>query len=94
MKNIRLLLAPRHSGEYDIIILFNHICMTTISVPLTADLLQALESFIRHNRGRNKADVMRRALEKYLEDQAVEAVLQAQREPSLRGNFDDLLKKF
>lgn len=84
---------PHVDRKYDIIILLYHTRMTTISVPLPADLLSALEKFIRHSGGRNKADVMRRALEKYLEDQAVEAVLQAQREPTLHGNLDDLLKK-
>ncbi len=67
--------------------------MTTISVPLTAELLQALESFLRNNHGRKKAEVLRTALEKYLEAQAVEAVLQANREPTLSGDLDDLLKK-
>ena len=67
--------------------------MTTISVPLTAELLHALESYLRQHRGRKKAEVMREALNKYLEDQAVEAVLQASREPTLHGNLKDLLKK-
>lgn len=76
--------------SYDYFIL---IFMTTISVPLTAELLQALESYLRQHRGKKKAQVMREALDKYLEDQAVEAVLQASREPTLSGNLRDLLKK-
>ena len=67
--------------------------MTTISVPLSAELLTSLENLIRQGCGRNKADVMRRALEKYVEDEAVEAVLRASREPSLSGNLDDLIAK-
>ncbi|MBI3619236.1 ribbon-helix-helix protein, CopG family [Candidatus Peregrinibacteria bacterium] len=67
--------------------------MTTISVPLPAELLQQLESLIRQGKVPNKAAAMRMALEKYLEDQAVEAVLQAEREPTLYGNIDDLMKK-
>lgn len=68
--------------------------MTTISVPLTAELLQALESYLRMNRGKNKAAVMREALDKYLEDQAVEAVLRAMKEPTLKGDLDELAKRF
>ena len=67
--------------------------MTTISVPLTADLLRQLEELVRQKRAPNKAAAMRAALEKYLEDQAVEAVLQAEREPTLHGDLDTLLKK-
>lgn len=67
--------------------------MTTISVPLPAKLLTALEHLIDEGCGRNKADVMRRALEKYVEDQAVEAVLKAEREPRLYGNLRDLAKR-
>ena len=62
----------------------------TISVPLTSDLLHALESFLHRNRGRKKAEVMRQALEKYLEDQAVQDVLRASREPRLKGDLDAL----
>ncbi len=64
--------------------------MSTISVPLPARLLAALEQLIENGRGRNKADVMRRALEKYIEDMAVQEVLLASREPRLDGNLDEL----
>ena len=68
--------------------------MTTISVPLTAELLQALESYLRMHHGKNKASVMREALDKYLEDQAVEAVLKAMNEPTLQGDLNELAKRF
>ena len=64
--------------------------MTTVSVPLPADLLKALEQYICQGSGRKKAEVMRRALEKYLEDEAVQAVLLASKEPRLRGDLDEL----
>lgn len=67
--------------------------MTTISVPLTAELLGALEKLIEQGIAANKADAVRKALQAYLEDQAVEAVLRASREPSLRGNLRTLAKK-
>ncbi len=64
--------------------------MSTISVPLPADLLRKLDAFLRQNHSTNKAAVLREALEKYLEDQAVEAVLRASKEPRLFGDLDDL----
>lgn len=67
--------------------------MTTISVPLPADLLHHLEELIRQGRAPNKAAAMRMALEKYLEDQAVEKVLRASREPRLRGDLRSLARR-
>ncbi len=67
--------------------------MTTVSVPLTTDLLRALESYLLFNPGKKKAAVMREALDKYLEDQAVEAVLRAEKGPRLSGDLDELAKK-
>jgi hypothetical protein len=34
------------------------------------------------------------ALEKYIEDQAIEAVLESEREPRLHGNLRDLIKQY
>lgn len=67
--------------------------MTTISVPLTADLMQILHELIRSGAATNKADAMRKALYKYAEDQAVERVLRAEREPRLEGDLDELASK-
>ncbi|MBI2523735.1 ribbon-helix-helix protein, CopG family [Candidatus Peregrinibacteria bacterium] len=67
--------------------------MTTISVPLPAELLIALEKLVEQGIAANKADAIRKALKAYLEDQAVEMVLRASREPNLRGNLDALAKK-
>lgn len=67
--------------------------MTTISVPLPADLLTALEQYIAQQGTGKKADVMRRALKFYLEQQAVEDVLRAAEGPFLSGNLRDLAKK-
>jgi len=36
---------------------------------------------------------MRKALERFAEEEAVEAVLQAEREPVLRGDLRELVKK-
>lgn len=62
----------------------------TISVPLSADLMHALDELVRSGAAVNKADAMRKALKKFAEDQAVERVLRAQREPRLEGDLDEL----
>lgn len=68
--------------------------MTTLSIPLTPILAEAVEKLVRDGYGSNKADVVRRAIKKLAEDQAVEAVLRAQNEPNLKGDIRDLMKKF
>lgn len=67
--------------------------MSTLSVPMPADLLNALESLVRRKFASSKADAARKAIEKYIEDMAVEDILLASREPTLEGDFDELLKK-
>ena len=67
--------------------------MSTISVPLTPKLEEAMNSLIKKGYGRNKADVMRRALEFLTEEEAVQAVLKAEKEPTLSGDLKELAKK-
>ena len=70
--------------------------MSTISVPLSKDLLAHLDQLVADT-GATRAAVMRKALEKLAEDEAVEAVLRAEREVSqgkiLRGNIKKLLSE-
>jgi hypothetical protein len=40
----------------------------------------------------NESSFARQAIDRYLEELAVQAVLQAQKEPSLGGNLDQLAK--
>ncbi|MFA6158539.1 MAG: hypothetical protein WC763_02835 [Candidatus Paceibacterota bacterium] len=68
--------------------------MSTLSIPLTADLEGVVNRLVKSGYGANKADVVRKALRKLSEDQAVEAILRAQAEPSLKGDLRDLMKKF
>lgn len=64
--------------------------MTTVSVPLPDDLLQGIKQLVQLGTASNNADAIRKAIKKYLEDQAVEMVLTAQKEPSLSGDLDEL----
>jgi len=67
--------------------------MATLSVPLTKDLEEFIESQVRLGKLENKAAVVRRALRLLAEEEAIAAVLKADREPALRGDLDKLAKK-
>lgn len=67
--------------------------MSILSVPLPADMLRAIEQLIKQGFVPNKAELARKAIKQYLEDQAVQVVLRASQEPSLKGDLDDLAKK-
>ncbi|MDP3770259.1 MAG: ribbon-helix-helix protein, CopG family [Candidatus Sungbacteria bacterium] len=66
--------------------------MTTLSVPLPSHLEELVKKLAKQ-RGSNKAEVVRHALELLAEEEAVMAVLKAEQEPTLRGNLKDLVKK-
>jgi Arc/MetJ-type ribon-helix-helix transcriptional regulator len=66
--------------------------MTTLSVPLPSHLEELVKKLAKQ-RGSNKAEVVRHALELLAEEEAVMAVLKAEQEPILRGNLKDLVKK-
>ena len=72
--------------------------MSTISVPLTPELEEKIESLEKSGVGANKADVMRKALSRLSEEEAINAVLQAEKELSegkvLRGDLREIAKKF
>ncbi len=68
--------------------------MSTISVPLSPHLEEELNKLVQSGYGSNKADVVRRAITKISEDEAVATVLRAQKEESLYGDLRELAKKF
>lgn len=68
--------------------------MATISVPLSAELEERLDSLVASGTGANRADVMRKALERLAEEEAIREVIEAQQEPTLRGDVRELFKKF
>ena len=71
--------------------------MSTLSVPLTPELELEIEKMVKNGVASNKAAVVRRAIEKLAEDEAVNAVLMAEREVGegkfLRGDLRELAKK-
>lgn len=71
--------------------------MSTLSVPLTPALELEIDKLIKSGFASNKAAVVRRAIERLAEDEAVNAVLMAEREVTegkfLRGDLRKLMKK-
>mgnify|MGYP001591398071 CR=1 FL=1 len=68
--------------------------MTTLSVPISGDLEKFIDDMVKSGRGANKADVVRRAIREYQENEIVERILKAEREPTLYGDLRQLAKKF
>lgn len=68
--------------------------MSTISVPLSPRLEEQLNHLVKSGYGSNKADVLRRALTRVSEDEAVLDVLRASKEVGLYGDLRELAKKF
>ena len=68
--------------------------MATISVPLKKEQEQKLDELVRSGVGESRAAVMRKALEKLAEDKAVEEILRAEQEPTLKGDLEMLARKF
>ena len=69
--------------------------MSTISVPLSPELQNQLDSLVAEGIGSNRADVMRRALAYFAEEAAINAVLKSEREVKegkiLRGDLRKIL---
>lgn len=68
--------------------------MSTLSVPLTPKLEEFIDDQVKSGRAANKADVVRRALTSFSEEEAVQEILKASREPLIRGDLRELMKKF
>ncbi|KKT74605.1 MAG: hypothetical protein UY17_C0036G0008 [Candidatus Beckwithbacteria bacterium GW2011_GWC2_47_9] len=67
--------------------------MTTISVPLPPNLENFINQQVKAGKAPNKAEVVRRAIMRLSEAEAVNAVLNAQNEPTLKGDLRRLMKK-
>ncbi len=69
--------------------------MATISVPLSKEHQESLDQLVKSGVASNRAAVMRKALERLAEDEAIEDVLRAEREVTqgkvLKGDTRTLL---
>jgi len=72
--------------------------MTTLSIPVSGELEKFIERMVADGKGANKADVVRRALREYEENEALANILQSEMEFSqgngLRGDLREIAKKF
>ncbi|MBI2476050.1 MAG: type II toxin-antitoxin system ParD family antitoxin [Candidatus Taylorbacteria bacterium] len=68
--------------------------MTTLSVPLPAHLEKFIKQQVKSGKAANKAHVVRYALERLSEEEAIADVLRAQKEPTIRGDLRELVKKY
>ena len=71
--------------------------MPTISVPLPPNMVEYIENEVRIGNFANKAQLIRKALDKFREDEAVNAVLRSEQEARegkiFKGDLDELAKK-
>lgn len=71
--------------------------MTTLSIPITSEQEKFINDLVKSGKAGSKAHVVRYALQRLAEEEAVNAVLNAEREigdgRGLRGDLKKLLKK-
>ena len=67
--------------------------MSTLSVPLSPNLEEFVKNQVKQGHAANKAEVVRKALKLLEEEEAVNVVLKAEKEPTLRGDVRKLMKK-
>lgn len=72
--------------------------MTTISIPLNAELNDYVDEQVRLGRASSKAELIRRAILKFKEDEFINTILQAEQEirdgKALKGDLDQIAKGF
>ena len=66
--------------------------MSTLSVPLPPQLEEFVSEQVKRGLASNKADVVRKALKLLQEEEAVMAILKAEKEPTIRGDLRKLAK--
>jgi len=67
--------------------------MSTLSVPLSAREEEAIQNLIKWGIVSNKAEAARKGIKKLEEEAAVAMILQAEKEPTLKGDLDELAEK-
>ncbi len=68
--------------------------MYTLSIKLDKRLIDHMDGFIEDGVAENRLEFIQKAVNQYIQDQAVESILRAQKEPDLEGNLDELAKQF
>jgi Arc/MetJ-type ribon-helix-helix transcriptional regulator len=72
--------------------------MTTISIPLNNELNEYIDTQVRLGNASSKAELIRRAIIKFKEDEFVNSILKAKQEikdgKALKGDLDELASGF
>lgn len=68
--------------------------MTTISVPINSEQEAFIKSLVESGSAASTAHAVRKAIDLLSEQEVVRRVLEAEREPTLRGDLRDLVEKF
>lgn len=72
--------------------------MSTLSIPINQELEDFIDGMIKENRAENKAELVRRALYKFKEDQLLSEILEAEQNIKdgqvYTGDLDKLAKAF
>lgn len=72
--------------------------MTTVSIPLTNELNEYVEEQVRLGNAASKAELIRRALVRFKEEEFIATIRRAQQEvrqgKALTGNLDELARGF
>lgn len=72
--------------------------MTTISIPISGELNEYIDEQVRLGNAASKSELIRRAIQKYKEDEFVQTILRAQQEIKdgkiLSGDLDTLAEGF
>lgn len=66
----------------------------TISVPITREQERFIDKRVRSGLSANKAHAVRQAITALAEEELLQNILEAESEPSLKGDLRKLLKRF
>jgi len=72
--------------------------MSTLTIPISSELDSFIEHFVRLGKASSKADLVRRAIIQFKEDEFIKTIQQAKREikegKALTGDLDTLVAGF
>lgn len=72
--------------------------MATISIPITSELNEYIEEQVKLGNASSKAELIRRAIIKFKEEQFIQSILQAKQDVKdgkvFEGDLDELAKGF
>ena len=72
--------------------------MSTLSIPISSEQERFIDGYIKEGKAENKSQVVRRALTRLSEEEAIRVVLEAAQEVKdgkiIRGDIREILKRY